>query len=998
LLAAATAAQADSGIRGLPFTRLYPVVEIGTAARGAHLNFDRFGRLAVVLDGTYAVLNDTSWVQLAAESEGSPKWNNVIEGADGRMYFGARGAWGTAELAPDGRLHLQSLVSANAPAWARNTSFDLISGDAAGIYFAGPEAGGIVYRGFRERKDVFFELHDITALFPVGSAMFVAAREKPLQRIDVARRTLSALPETGLGNATVNLAAPLNERETLLYASDGRLMTFDGNKVRPWPSSAAKRPGGTVTALQPLADGGVALAIRGKGLFLFSLEGELTLSLPAAEYHSITRLACNEPGVLWVLAEDTIQKILYADRMTSFGQRLGLPLSWPTVVRWGERTIVLSGGNLYEAMPAPRGAPNRFELWQGQPALRTEAAAAIGSELLIGNADGVFAREADDRLVPLLRMPGVVRLAALGDDLCFVFGREEIAVLRRSIHGWAECAARRPIGGFPHLVHPTRHAVWIEYGGDRVARVWLAEDGLHLRQFAEPAWEGAPWVNVGVVDDIVVLSWSNETEGRSFFDENTGTFGKQPALQQLLARAPRTITRVHKDAAGVLWGTYREGVVTFTPVNGDYEIDRSSFDIVDDRYPRVQLLPGNDTWITGGRSLYHIESRPASARTRDPRIQLVSLVDGGANVELINTVYSPTAPLRLELEQHTLRFTFFSGGYAWRRAPSFEFRLARNEPWASIGAGAQLSFSPLREGDYRLEARTAGREHAPVAAFEFQIVPPWYRTWPAFAVYALSAGLGVFGIVRWSSRRSRRRAEILERLVHERTRELESAMNKLNEETRIAATLAERNRLAGEIHDSLQQGLSGAILQLDTTLTLPSVPNPLRSRLEVVRNMVSFTRHEVQHAVWDMESPLLEDTELGEAIHRLTRLINSGTAGIDVRIVGVPWRLPPDVKHHLLRIAQETTTNAVRHAAAKRIRIVVEYTPGRVALEVSDDGVGFCPDNVLSKSLGHFGLRGIHGRAKRIRGKLEMQSAPGRGTTIRIAVDAPAANAVSPKA
>ena len=118
---------------------------------------------------------------------------------------------------------------------------------------------------------------------------------------------------------------------------------------------------------------------------------------------------------------------------------------------------------------------------------------------------------------------------------------------------------------------------------------------------------------------------------------------------------------------------------------------------------------------------------------------------------------------------------------------------------------------------------------------------------------------------------------MLEKFVRERTEELRAAMEQLYELTRNAATVAERDRLAGESHDRLQKGLSGLILQLDATLKLPGLTPDVRSRLHVARNMVSFTRHEVQHAVWDLESPLLDETELGAALKKMATLISPET-------------------------------------------------------------------------------------------------------------------------
>jgi signal transduction histidine kinase len=99
-------------------------------------------------------------------------------------------------------------------------------------------------------------------------------------------------------------------------------------------------------------------------------------------------------------------------------------------------------------------------------------------------------------------------------------------------------------------------------------------------------------------------------------------------------------------------------------------------------------------------------------------------------------------------------------------------------------------------------------------------------------------------------------------------------------------------------------------------------------------------------------------------------------------------------KHNLLRIAQEATTNAVRHAQAGHITIEVRYAPAMISLAIIDDGVGFVPDEIRSKTVGHFGLRGMRARAEKIGGTLVIESMPGAGTVVRIVVPAPGSPAV----
>jgi signal transduction histidine kinase len=980
-------------IRGLPFTRSYPLEEIGNVPKGARFSFDAFGRLAAVYPGVYSVLNDTVWLDLAdKEGDRSITMSNVVQGGDGRLYYSARGSWGTVEIAGNGRLRPSPLTPADQPEWTLTCPFVDVVPTRDGIYFGG--WGGVVVWDFARNENRFYEFNSVARIFSLGDRVFVSCHGEPFYYIDLERDEIRALPETAAASVAVEVTTHLDAERVLIALRNGQLVEFDGRATSPWIGQVRSDLTGFISGLHRLVDGDIAVAITGKGLFLVSPEGELRSALTTPQYHRITDLATREPGVLWVATEDAIEKVLYGSPLTSFGQRLGLPISWPVVVRWNDRILVSSSGQLYEAVTGLPGTPARFQPVEEQPPGGAWAIAASGSRMLIGNAQGVFeaTRDGQFKRVAATHDAGyneVAYLAMVGDDLCFVLGRVEIAVLRHANGEWSECAPRISAIGRPAVIRPTKRSVWIELGANKVARVALRGGKLELRSFEQFPWKGTPWVNVGVVDDTVVLS-GPEGE-RMYFDETTEAFRDAPELGRLLQRSPYWINRVLNDDTGTLWASHDQGVVVFTPRDGDYDIDSTSFDLINDHYPFVQILAGNDVWLSAGRSLHHVERRRAPEAERSLQPMLVSVLDGRTNAELFTRTEASAEPVQLPFARNSLSFRFFSGGYGWRRAPVYEFRLNGGERWTTLGSGSLLSFPELREGKYRLEVRLAQRQRATNAptVFEFAISPPWHRTASAYAAYGLGLTVAVFGIVRWTSHRARRRNLVLEKVIQERTGQLKEAMEKLNEEARNAATLAERDRLAGEIHDSLQQGLSGLMLQLDATLKLPSISSDVRSRLNVARNMVSFTRHEVQHAIWDMESPLLDNADLGEALRKLTALINSGATAVDIVVTGPSISLSPAITHHLLRIAQEAITNAVRHASARQISIRLEYGSGAVSLSITDDGSGFDPAFVMSNSVGHFGLRGLRARAAKIGGELLIQSSPGRGTSIRVCLSAP---------
>jgi signal transduction histidine kinase len=110
---------------------------------------------------------------------------------------------------------------------------------------------------------------------------------------------------------------------------------------------------------------------------------------------------------------------------------------------------------------------------------------------------------------------------------------------------------------------------------------------------------------------------------------------------------------------------------------------------------------------------------------------------------------------------------------------------------------------------------------------------------------------------------------------------------------------------------------------------------------------------------------------------------------VEVDITGGFERLPDEMEHNLLRIAQEAVTNASKHAQASRIEVKLERTEKTVNLKIVDDGCGFQTDDVFAGMGGHFGLIGIRERAERIGGEFRLESHPGAGTEVEVTVPLP---------
>lgn len=218
-------------------------------------------------------------------------------------------------------------------------------------------------------------------------------------------------------------------------------------------------------------------------------------------------------------------------------------------------------------------------------------------------------------------------------------------------------------------------------------------------------------------------------------------------------------------------------------------------------------------------------------------------------------------------------------------------------------------------------------------------------------------------------------------------RRLREQMEIMRQRLRSSAVLEERNRIARELHDTLEQELAGITMQLDLAVDcFQQAPNVAQHALETARDMSRHSMVEARRSVWDLRCQLLENGDLVSALTQIVEpLVPREQTNVDFKVHGIPVRLPGPVEINLLRIGQEAVANAVKHGCAQRVSIELLYSPTSVCLTVSDDGRGF---GVSQPSpTGHFGLLDMRERAQSMGSHLRIESEPGHGT--RIAVEVP---------
>lgn len=196
----------------------------------------------------------------------------------------------------------------------------------------------------------------------------------------------------------------------------------------------------------------------------------------------------------------------------------------------------------------------------------------------------------------------------------------------------------------------------------------------------------------------------------------------------------------------------------------------------------------------------------------------------------------------------------------------------------------------------------------------------------------------------------------------------------------------ERQRLARELHDSLEQEMTGVGLQLETALArVGSDPAAARLSVERARRLLHRAQRETRETIWDLRSSPTDPGVLPGVLRELLEPI-AETVGASLEVTcsnRFPDGLPGSLMHHIIRIAQEAVANATKHGHPKSILVSLDFIEDDIHLLISDDGCGFLQETVPGVRQGHFGLTGMGERATKTDGKLTITSAPGQGTQVR---------------
>jgi signal transduction histidine kinase len=205
----------------------------------------------------------------------------------------------------------------------------------------------------------------------------------------------------------------------------------------------------------------------------------------------------------------------------------------------------------------------------------------------------------------------------------------------------------------------------------------------------------------------------------------------------------------------------------------------------------------------------------------------------------------------------------------------------------------------------------------------------------------------------------------------------------------ILAQETERKRIARELHDSLGQYLTSLQLGLNAIGRVCATDADAMAQLAKLRDLTGEVGHEVNRMAWELRPTALDDLGLETAVTQyLEEWSERSRLQFDLQVSLGDRRLPQTVETTVYRAMQEAITNVVRHADAERVAVILEATGSQLQLIIEDDGKGFPSEEIEGSGQGalHLGLLGIRERLALVDGVLEVESAPGSGTTLFVRV------------
>ena len=562
------------------------------------------------------------------------------------------------------------------------------------------------------------------------------------------------------------------------------------------------------------------------------------------------------------------------------------------------------------------------------------------------------------------------------------FGRAGFYRLQDGV--WTRFKSRRDLP--PETARKTCPTSGVVYATtDSQRRVWMgcvSNQVTMLHADDERTFGPEDGVDVGNVSAIQARGpdvWIGGEFGLQRLDQ-----GRFRTLHALNDEALRGISGIVQTANGDLWLNGLGGIVHLAHEEIVKAMKDPAYKVSAERFDRRAGLPGlasqlrqmptavegtdGRLWFTVINGVVWIDPTRASRATSAPPVSIQSVFAD-------DKLQEPGAVARFASGTSSVRIVYAAVSLLNPEAVRFRYRLSGiDEGWREAALETAVTYRSLTPGAYRFEVGAtdpSGRWSDRTASTDFTILPAFYQTaW--FRVLCLVMVLAL----AWAG-------------YQLRVRQLRQRF-----EMTLDARVAERTRIARDLHDTLLQSFHGLLLRFQTALNLlPDRPAESKQVLASAIDQAAEAITEGRDAVQGLRASATETNDLADSLRAIGEELaseNGNSASLHVEVQGTPRALHPIVRDEAFRIAGEALRNAFHHAAARQIEVELRYDERQLRVRVRDDGRGIDPAVLHAEGReGHFGLGGMRERAKLAGGKLTVWSGLDAGTEVELSIPGP---------
>jgi ligand-binding sensor domain-containing protein/signal transduction histidine kinase len=378
------------------------------------------------------------------------------------------------------------------------------------------------------------------------------------------------------------------------------------------------------------------------------------------------------------------------------------------------------------------------------------------------------------------------------------------------------------------------------------------------------------------------------------------------------------------------------------------------------RYRSVVADPLGRIWISTNRGISFVTPTSVEFSSPPALVHVDGISADGRRINLGEEIRVPAPHQRITLSYTGLSLAFPARVRYMYRLDGFD------KSWTEPTSTRESVYTNLPPGHYRfrvLASNSDGVWNSSEANLQFQIEPALWQTWWFRLCGVLIVGLGVL-----ASFKLRMMA-----LTHQM-------------KLRFEERLAERTRIAQDLHDTLLQGVISASMQLHVVNEQTPAESPAKPAINRVLGLMGRVSEEGRNAVEGLRTRQIS-IDLGRAFSEIQQeFVNHGEVDFHVIMDGRARPVHPVIRDEVYRIGREALTNAFRHAQASKIEVELEYADDQLRILVRDNGIGFDSKTLCFGCDRHWGLSGMQERAKRIGGELKVFSRLAAGTEVQLIV------------